>query len=294
VLRFIWRKLRHGYIWKRILLERLTEPLHLNVAALLVALAGSFRAKVAFDLIVRQQHAFALLKAADYAHSAGVPRITVIEFGVANGAGLMNICEISRRVSAATGIEFEVVGFDTGSGMPPPRDHRDHPEYYSRSDYPMQDQQQLRNSLPGNCNLIIGDIERTVPEFLRQCQVPIGFVSLDVDYYWSSVEALRIFDGEARQYLPMTLVYLDDVEYDGHSIHAGEQLAVEEFNARHSMRKISKFSFLRAKRVFQRANWIEHTYLAHIFDHPSRSQALQTSGREILENPYLKEEAERA
>ena len=41
----------------------------------------------------------------------------------------MNLCRISRKVSAITGIEFEIVGFDSGVGMPPPQDYRDHPTY---------------------------------------------------------------------------------------------------------------------------------------------------------------------
>ncbi len=286
MLTFILRKLGHAYIWRRIFLERLTEPLHLNLIALLVAIAGGFRAKVAFDLVVRQQHAFSLLRAADYARELGIPRITAIEFGVANGAGLMNICKICRRVTATTGVEFDIVGFDSGMGMPPPRDYRDHPEYYSQRDYPMQDEGGLRSQLPGNCKLVIGDLSRTVPEFLHACESPVGFISIDVDYYWSTVEALRILDGGAAQYLPLVPIYVDDIEYDGHSIFAGELLAIEEFNHHNPMRKITKFSFLRQKRVFQRPNWIDHIYLAHVFDHPTRASALGNKGGVVLDNPY--------
>src|SRR6185312_6803978 len=110
-------------------------------------------------------------------------------------------------------------------GMPAPRDYRDHPEYYRRDDYPMQDEAELRSRLPATCRLVIGDVKDTVGEFLRECAHPIGFVSIDMDYYWSSAEALRVFSGPAEKYLPLVLVYLDDIEYDGHSPFAGEQLA---------------------------------------------------------------------
>lgn len=63
--RFVLRRLLERRIWGRILRERLTEPIHLNVAALAVALFGSYRRKVDFDLIMRPQHAFGLLRAAD-------------------------------------------------------------------------------------------------------------------------------------------------------------------------------------------------------------------------------------
>ena len=53
-------------IWHRIAVERLTEPLHLNVLSLGVAAMRDFRRKVLFDLVLRQQHAFGLLHAADH------------------------------------------------------------------------------------------------------------------------------------------------------------------------------------------------------------------------------------
>jgi hypothetical protein len=86
--------LRRRDIWKRIAVERLTEPLHLNAIALGVALAGSTRAKVAFDVLVRQQHAYGLLDAADDARRHGLRRVTVVELGVGGGAGLLNICDL--------------------------------------------------------------------------------------------------------------------------------------------------------------------------------------------------------
>ena len=124
------RKLGEPRIWQRIFTERLTEPLHLNAISAGVALAGTFRAKVAWDLVLRQYNAFALLRAADYCQRLGLRSCTAVEFGVASGAGLINMCEVARRVTDATGVRFEIVGFDSGEGMPPPRDYRDHPEYY--------------------------------------------------------------------------------------------------------------------------------------------------------------------
>ena len=287
MVKFILRKLRKGYIWRRIFLERLCEPVHLNLMSLAVALFGSYRRKIEFDLVLRQQHAFSLLTAADHAKALGIPRITVIEFGVANGAGLINICRICQRLTAVTGIEFDIVGFDTGRGMPPPRDYRDHPEYYHEQDFPMQDQEGLRRLLTDNARLMIGDVSQTVPEFLRTLINPIGFVSVDVDYYWSSVEALRVLEGAPEQYLPLVPMYVDDIEFDGHSIYAGELLAIEDFNREHLLRKITKFNFLRQKRIFQRPNWINHIYTLHVFDHPSRNRALGHKAQSVLNNPYL-------
>lgn len=116
--------------YRKIFVERLTEPLHLNVLSAGVALFGSYPAKVAFDLVVRQQYAYPILFAAQSAKKLGLERIAILEFGVATGAGLLNMCELAARTEAATGVAIEVVGFDTGTGMPPAVDHRDLPEYF--------------------------------------------------------------------------------------------------------------------------------------------------------------------
>src|SRR3984885_5601214 len=150
----------------RFLYERFPEPLHLNILSIFVALFGSYKARIAFDLVVRQQYAFSLLKTADLAKAQGLKSVTVIEFGVAAGAGLMNICNIARKITRLTGVEFQIFGFDSGQGMPPPRDHRDHPEVFSEGSFPLIDRGALIRALPRNARLILGDIQETLPHFI--------------------------------------------------------------------------------------------------------------------------------
>ena len=152
-------------IWKRAAVERLTEPLHLNLASVGVALFGGVRAKAAFDLLVRRQHAYGLLKAADEARARGLARVTVVELGVASGTGLLNICELGARITEETGVEFRVAGFDTGEGMPPPADYRDHPELYKEGWFPM-DRAALEGRLPANAELHFGPIAETMRAFV--------------------------------------------------------------------------------------------------------------------------------
>ena len=285
--RFVLRKLLAPYIWKRIFRERLTEPIHLNLAALFVAVFGTYRAKIDFDLIIRPHHAFALLKAADYAKRIGISRLTVLEFGVANGAGLVNLCKIGKQITRITGITFQFVGFDLGTGLPPPIDYRDHPEHYRAGDYPMVDRDALLRSLPPNAEVRFGDLKETVPQFVASRPSPIGFISIDVDYYWSTVDALKVLDGPAAMYLPITLLYADDTVFEDHSDYAGELLAISEFNAAHKLRKITRFNMLRQRRIFQRAIWIDQMFTVHVFDHPTHAAALKHEGTTILSNPYL-------
>jgi hypothetical protein len=268
--------------------ERLTEPLHLNLAAVLVALFGSFRARVEFDLVVRPQYAFPLLYAADQARALGVEEITAIEFGVANGAGLLNMCRIAQSVTQTTGVRFRIYGFDMGSGMPPAVDYRDHPEDFQHGDFPMSDRRALLDALPPFAELVIGDIKETLPPFLERLSsdAPLGFVSLDVDYYSSAALSMPVFSAEAEKYLPMPLLYLDDIVIATANPWCGELLAVEEFNAASHLRKAAPLAMLRARRVFKNALWIDQMYGVHILDHKARSPAASRPVV-VIPNEYL-------
>jgi hypothetical protein len=281
------RKLRHPYVLKRVFLERLSEPIHLNVASLF-AMLGSFRTRVAFDLVLRPQHAFGLLRAADSAKVLGISKITAIEFGVASGAGLLNLASIANAVTKSTGVAIKVVGFDTGTGMPAPIDYRDQPDLYAPGDFPMN-VEKLRSRLTAGVDLIIGEVASTVPTFLETVTKgsPIGFVSIDVDYYSSTRDALSLFlAADPEIYLPVTQIYLDDVEDYRHNSWCGESLAINEFNQACGLRKIEAHTFLPEKRIFRRANWIKHMRQLHVLDHPSR-QTVRHRNPIALTNPYL-------
>jgi len=287
---YVLKRLRQPGKWQKILVERLAEPLHLNLLSVFVALFGSYRAKVAWDLVVRQQYAFPVLYAADAAKKYGYREITVVELGVAGGAGLLNLCRIAERTTAATGISIRVVGFDTGRGMPPAIDYRDLPEHFQQGDFPM-DVAKLRAALPPFAELIIGDTRETVPAFAARltAEAPLGFVAVDVDYYSSARTSLEILTGgNASAYLPLVPVYLDDIGVDGSNPWTGELLAVNEFNAEQAHRKIAPFTLLRSRRIFQRTQWIDRMFGAHIHDHPHRSPAARRSAKRVLGNEYLR------
>lgn len=272
----------------KILVERLTEPLHVNVASAAVALFGGFRRKVDFDLVLRPQYAFPILRAADLAREWGYRRLTLLEFGVASGAGLLNICSIARSVTEITGIEFRIVGFDTGTGMPAPLDYRDLPEIYAAGDYPM-DVARLRASLPENCELILGPIAETVPDFLTTVDAgsPIGFASIDVDYYSSAKDALTVFTGAPDKYLPLVPVYLDDVGDITVNPWVGEWRAVNEFNEEHDLRKFAPWNMLRARRICKNAKWIEHIFGLHVHDHEIRTPGTRVRAQRTADNEFI-------
>ena len=281
-------KFRQPRIWKRVFLERLTEPLHLNVLSLFVCIFGNIRQKTAFDLVLRQHNAFSILRAATDAKSSGLGKLCVVEFGVAAGAGFLNMCEIAKRVTESTGVDIKVFGFDTGKGMPKAIDYRDHPDLYREGDFPM-DVTQLQKRVPSNGRLILGALSETVPAFLGDHLAPdrpLGYAVIDVDYYSSTVDALKIFGGPPGLYLPITIVYLDDIQLAHHNPFAGELLAVAEFNAQTPLRKICRHDFFENTRIFRNADWIKHIYYLHVMDHPRRAADHKREPQKLL-NPYL-------
>jgi hypothetical protein len=283
-VRYLLSKLRDRDKLRKLVAERLTEPLHLNIASLFAA-CGPFRVKVAFDLVLRPQYAYGVLRAAELAALHGIRKIYCIEFGVAAGSGLMNMAYMAAKTSKITGVTIEVHGFDTGAGMPPPVDYRDHPELYATGDFPM-DFPRLQQQLPENANLHIGQLSETVPRFLSNLDGAIGLVALDVDYYSSSKIALQVFDAQATDYLPACLLYVDDMHHVTHNPWSGEILAINEFNASHNNRKIAPYAFLRSERLFKNAAWIDHFFVMHTLDHPVRVHGIGQSQRR-LDNPYL-------
>lgn len=275
-------------IHRRMALERLTEPLHLNVISLGVALFGGLRAKVAFDLIVRRQYAFGLLKAADEARARGIGRLTVVELGVGSGTGFLNLCELAARVTRETGVELRLAGFDTGVGLPPPTDYRDHPELYKEGWFPM-DREALVRSLPANAQIHFGPVAETIESFVDRLgpEAPLGFAALDVDLYSSSKDALRLFGGSPDAYLPYVTVYVDDLALPTHTRFAGELLAIREFNEGEELRKLDWDWNLRNTRVFKNAEWLTHMFKLHVLDHPERSDLTPPETIAKFENPYL-------
>jgi hypothetical protein len=176
------------------------------------ALVGEEFARIqASDLPVRPNYTWCVLHAASVASRTGVPEISVLEFGVAGGNGLVALEAVAAEAERVLSVGVRVYGFDTGEGLPPPRDHRDAPFLMEGGDFPM-DQDALRARLE-RAELVLGEVCSTVPTFLESGPPPIGFISFDLDYYSSTCDALRLLDGDAEAFLPRVLCYFDDVHW---------------------------------------------------------------------------------
>jgi hypothetical protein len=216
---------------------------------------------------LRPNYTWAMLQAAHLAKTLGIPRISAIEFGVAGGNGLLALEDAAVLVKQEMAIEVDVYGFDTGAGLPRPLDYRDLPNLFTETDYQM-DVEKLKARLK-RARLILGLVQKTVPEFLLSNPAPIGFISIDVDYYTSTAEVLAALECDQDLLLPRIHCYFDDIMGFTFSEYTGERLAIAEFNDSHQMRKISPIFGLKyflPRRYFSHL-WCEQMYIAHIFDH---------------------------
>ncbi|MFP3966402.1 hypothetical protein SMC26_29115 [Actinomadura fulvescens] len=231
---------------------------------------GGVDAAYRFGLVERPHYAYGVRRATELAARLGHRGVTVVEFGVAGGNGLLALAEHARYYTAATGVAVRVVGFDGGVGMPAATDPRDLPYLFGPGFYTM-DHERLRTRL-GAAELIIGDIAETLPHYLHTGasllrDQPIGFVSLDLDYYSSTTTALDLFRSPAHEHLlPRVTCYLDDLP--GTIEQIGEAAAIADFNTAHPDKPIGRVLGLRAFTPFD-PPWADQIYVHHRLHHPA-------------------------
>src|SRR5262245_23699479 len=173
----------------------------------------SYKNKLYYATLDRPPYGHCLLHAALLARKLGHSAMSAIEFGVAGGNGLIALEKHAAKVTGETGVAIMIYGFDTGHGMPPPRDYRDLP-YLWTAGYFAMDVSKLKSSLKTS-RLILGDVADTVRNFPgTERPPPIGFIVFDLDYYSSTVEAMKIFDTDYKYLLPRVVCYVDDMVGD--------------------------------------------------------------------------------
>ena len=213
----------------------------------------------------RPPYKWGLLCAASLARNLGVETISAIEFGVAGGNGLLALGRLAAEVQRLTGVAIDVYGFDTGTGLTKPEDHRDLPQLWSEGFYAM-DEPALRARLE-SARLVLGPVEDTEPGFVESRPAPIGFVAFDLDMYHPTMAAFDIFRRTPELVLPRVTCYFDDLIGFSHGDFSGERLAISNFNEEGPARKISKIYGLRYVLTIDQW-WVEQMYMLHAFDHP--------------------------
>ena len=232
-----------------------------------------------WGLVERPHYAFGLLRAAEEAKALGCSGMTAVEFGVAGGNGLLQLEKYARDISARFAIDIRVIGFDSGSGLPPPQDYRDLPHLWASGDFQM-DVAALTTRLT-TAQLILGPIKETLPGFIDQLDEskPVGFAAIDVDLWSSTRDCLALFEADASKLLPRIWCYFDDIISTIPDV--GELLAIDQFNQAHDDIKIRRPFSLRSNVPLQ-PTWAEQMWQVHRFRHPHYCQLLAEESQRQL------------
>jgi hypothetical protein len=130
--------------------------------------------------------------------------------------------------------------------------------------------------------LVLGDVKKTCPEFIEKYKpAPIGCVFVDLDYYSSTVDALKTFDGPDNFFLPRLLCYFDDTlgsEDELYNEFSGELAAINDFNSTHENKKISKLRCLYERKF--KAGWNEMMYSYHNFAHKDYNKHISATPKQ--------------
>jgi hypothetical protein len=115
--------------------------------------------------------------------------------------------------------------------------------------------------------------------WLRTVSKPLGFVSVDVDYYSSSIEILSHVNASTN-ILPISSFYFDDLKRYLTPDCVGEQAAIDEFN-RTSTCKLMQDSWLAEDRAFPSAGWLSRMYSLYAFQHPLMSGKMERNAMRL-------------
>ena len=228
----------------------------------------------------RPQYAYCIYHAGLLARSLGYPSMSVVEFGVAGGNGLVNAEYHAAQTEATTGVKIEVYGFDTGAGLPEPRDYRDLP-YIWRSGFYRMDQDQLNRRLT-RAKLVIGEVSETIGALFRKGIATLGCVFHDMEFYSSTIASFSVFDTDPELRLPRIYNYFDDILGDEDRLFndfTGERLAIADYNASHNTSKIARCYQFVTEAPFP---WHSQIFIHHDFSHPDYNKYI---GVNDLQNP---------
>jgi hypothetical protein len=229
----------------------------------------------------RPGYGYGVYRAAHLASALGLSRITVMEWGVVTGNGLVGLERLADAVAAHFDMEIDVAGFDVGGGLPPPIDYRDGAHIWGEGFYRV-DEASVRSRLT-RAELIMGrPIGDNIVSFLARRELaPVGFVAVNLDYYSLALEALTALAAASdAARLPRILMLFDDLLFPERACHndwIGERRAIIEFNEGHSMQKVAQVPGLHWMRRHP-AFWNEMVHVLHDFDHPLYTKLITPEG----------------
>jgi hypothetical protein len=244
---------------------------------------GSYEARLRAQAVERPDYAWCVYFAALEAKALGQKAMSVVEFGVAGGNGLVCLCEHKKAIERALGIDILVVGFDSGSGLPASSDPRDILYCWPEGSFAMN-RAALEKRIDGRAQLVFGDVSETVTAWQPDSQAPLGAVMFDLDYYSSTASALLVLTKE--NVLPRVWCYFDNLcagPEEAVIDIVGERAAISEFNLSPDRKKLNdKVSLAHCFKGFQPQPWHQHIYVYHRINHPNYNVRI-TGNRDQLQ-----------
>lgn len=227
---------------------------------------GSFKFRMRTNALERMHYAYICYNAAHLAKKLNYNQISVIEYGVAGGRGLLILEEYAEEIKKILDVQIDIFGFDLGSGLPKPKDYRDLPYHWKEGFFTMNEKK-LKSKLKFS-KLIIGNINSTSKDFfLKNNPAPIGAIVYDFDFYSSTKIAMSMLKADSKFFLPRIYCYFDDVigsETELYNDFTGERLAINEFNAENNDIKLSPAYHLLAQAT---EVWHHQIWIYHLFKH---------------------------
>ena len=125
---------------RNILTEIFLEPFlirRLSIKIIKYFNIGSYEARLHYCAVNRPHYGHCVHQAARLAKKLGYKNISVLEFGVAGGRGLLDLEYHANEISKIFDIEIEIYGFDSGVGLPAPKGYKDLPYIWEKGFFTM-------------------------------------------------------------------------------------------------------------------------------------------------------------
>ena len=242
---------------------------------------GGYPFRLKIGAVERPHYGYILYNAARLAHKLNQNRISVLEFGVAGGRGLLNLEYHARQIEALMPVKIDIYGFDTGAGLPRPVDYRDLPYHWKEGFFKM-DVAALESKLT-KAKLVLGNISDTAQSFFQIHEpAPIGAVIHDFDFYSSTAVALKMFDENEKYFLPRIYCYFDDTvgnETELYNDYTGQRLAINEFNRSHETKKLGVPYHLLSRKSVE--SWYHQIFIYHDFRHRQYDEFISDENQQL-------------
>ncbi len=242
---------------------------------------GSYGQRVKLGAVDRPHYGYCVYHAAVLAKKLGYKRISVLEFGVAGGNGLINLEYHAGEIKKNLGVEIDIYGFDTGEGLPEPVDYRDLPYNWKKGFYKM-DVPVLEAKLKKS-RLVLGNIRDTHKDFYQRYEpAPIGAIMYDFDFYSSTVDAFKMLEADERYFLPRVYCYFDDTigsETELYNDYTGVRLAINEFNQSHTDIKFGLPYHLLTRII--KSPWYYKIWITHFFNHSRYNDFISEENQQL-------------